>query len=540
MRSIIMPMRTTQSRRPLAGAAASRTARTTVARLLPAAAVVAAGLGLARGAAAQATLPTGFADQLVVGNLSFPTGMAFLPDGRLLFVEQFSARIRLVVNGALAAVDPVATVPNVEAVNERGLLGIAVDPGFPGRPYVYVHYSVNTNLFIRIARFTVVGDLDFTGDGSLTINTATRYDLIANIPDSAPNHNGGTLRFGTDGMLYASLGEDGQGCAAQDTSGLRGVILRLDVSRLPSSGSGPAPRDLITPPGNPFPLGGLDARLLWAFGLRNPFRFHVDPLNGFLFVGDVGPNQWEELDRVPAGGLDFGWPHFEGPDLNDPDCPLTLAATGPIHSYDRSGMTAAVISAGVYRAPAGATVAFPGEYDGDYFFSDYYLGFLRRLKGGGSSWSVAPPVPGQANPDNWATGLGAATDYLVAPDGSLWYCRQQPGDIRRILWTGSVAVPPAAPPAGIATFSAPYPSPSRGAVRFEYSLNRALEVELAILDLGGRVVRRLVDRGPAEARAYHVAWDGRDDRARPLRAGIYRAQLVAGGQRLERRVAIVR
>src|SRR5690349_1924581 len=90
----------------------------------------------ARQASAQpAVLPSGFTDQLLVGGLSFPTGMAFLPDGRLLFVEQFSARIRLLVNGALAATDPVCTVPSVRSGGERGLLGIAVDPGFPARPY---------------------------------------------------------------------------------------------------------------------------------------------------------------------------------------------------------------------------------------------------------------------------------------------------------------------------------------------------------------------------------------------------------------------
>jgi glucose/arabinose dehydrogenase len=321
-------------------------------------------LAVPRAASAQAVLPTGFADQLVVGGLSFPTGIAFLPDGRLLFVEQNSARIRLLVNDALAATDPVATVPNVRIGGERGLLGIAVDPGFPARPYVYVHCNDASALVVRISRFTVGGDLTFTGNGSLTINTATRYDLIASVPDLNSNHNGGTLRFGPDGMLYASFGEDDAGCAAQDTSGLRGVILRLDVSRLPAGGGGPAPRALITPPGNPFANGGLNARLIWAFGLRNPFRFHIDPLNGALFIADVGESQWEEIDRAPAGGLDFGWVRFEGPELHDATCALALPATPPIHYYDRSGTTAASISAGLYRPPAGAARPFPGEYEG--------------------------------------------------------------------------------------------------------------------------------------------------------------------------------
>jgi len=503
-------------------------------------------LGVPRTAPAQAVLPSGFADQLVVGGLSFPTGLAFLPDGRLLFVEQNSARIRLLVNDALAATDPVATVPSVRIGGERGLLGIAVDPGFPTRPYLYVHCNDATALVVRISRFTVGGDLAFTGNGSLTINTATRYDLINSVPDLSSNHNGGTLRFGPDGMLYASFGEDGAGCAAQDTSGLRGVILRLDVSRLPPGAGGPAPRALLTPPGNPFPGGGLNARLIWAFGLRNPFRFHIDPLNGALFIADVGQDTWEEIDRAPAGGLDFGWEHFEGPDLNDPGCALTMPGTPPIDDYAH-GPTGqfAVISAGLYRPPAGAARPFPGEYDGDYFFGDYYLGFLRRLKGSGASWSTAPPAPGQADPDRWATGLQQVSDYAVGPDGSLWFCRQfvnpstPTGEIRRIVRTSAVGVPRPLTAAG-PSFAAPFPSPSADAIYFSYTLSERAEVTLVILDLGGRIVRRLVGPEPQEARAYDRVWDGRDDHGRELPAGIYRAVLMAGGRALERRAVRVR
>ena len=502
-------------------------------------------LAAPRAAPAQAVLPTGFADQLVASGLSFPTGIAFLPDGRLLFVEQNSARIRLLVNDALAATDPVATVPSVRIGGERGLLGIAVDPGFPARPYVYVHCTDAAAFVARISRFTVGGDLAFTGNGSLTISTATRYDLIANVPDIYPNHNGGTLRFGPDGMLYASFGEDGADCAAQDTSGLRGVILRLDVSRLPPGAGGPAQRALITPPGNPFLNGGLNARLIWAFGLRNPFRFHIDPLNGALFIADVGATHWEEIDRAPGGGLDFGWERFEGPVLLDPTCTLTQPETPPIYSYDRFGMSAAVISAGPYRPPAGATRPFPGDYDGDYFFGDYYLGFLRRLKGSGTSWSVAPQAPGQADPTNWGTGLQQVSDYAVGPDGSLWFCRQfvnpstPTGEIRRIVRTSAVGVPRPLSAPGPA-FAAPFPSPSAGAIYFSYTLSEPSDVTLVILDLGGRVVRRLIGPERQEARAYDRVWDGRDDRGRALAPGVYRAVLTAGGRSLERRAVRVR
>lgn len=490
-------------------------------------------------------LPDGFAEELVVNGLELPVGMAFLPDGRLLVVEQKTARIRLVVGDSLAAIDPVTTVPDVRTdFFERGLLGVAVDPGFPVRPYVYVHCNDANAFVVRITRFTVGGDLAFAGNGSLTIDPATRYDVIASVPDNDDRHNGGTLRFGPDGMLYASFGEDHGGCAAQDTSGLRGVILRLDVSRLPPGPGGPPTPDLITPPGNPFPDGGVNARLIWAFGLRNPFRFGIDP-SGVLTIGDVGQLTWEEVDRAPAGGLDFGWSRYEGPALYNASCALTLPDTPPIYAYSRSlAPGAAVICAGAYHAPAGASRPFPSEYEGDVFFSDYYDGYLRRLKGGGDTWGLAPPVPGQPGPGLWAWGLGSVSDYAVGPDGSLWCCRQYvdpyapSGEIVRIVRTANTAVPGAEGPAP--RFAWPYPSPARGTVHLAYTLAEPAEVELAILDLQGRIVRRLVPRAMETARSSVRIWDGRDDRGRALPAGIYLALLTAGGERVERRVALVR
>ena len=199
----------------------------------------------------------------------------------------------------------------------------------------------------------------------------------------------------------------------------------------------------------------------------------------------------------------------------------------------------------LYRPPAGAARPFTGDYDGDYFFSDYYVGFLRRLKGSGASWSIAPRVPGQADPADWATGLKQVTDYAIGPDGSLWYCRQivpggPNGDIRRIVRSGTVDVANAAVASASTSFSTPYPSPSTGAVHLTYVVREAADVELALFDLAGRLVRRLVTRGRAEPGVNSCTWDGRDDAGRALPAGIYRAVLTAGASRLERRAALVR
>jgi len=526
--------------RALPGARTGPTARSFRLALL-----VAIACGAPSSASAQGTVPAGFEDRLILGGLDYPVSMAFLPDGRAFVVEQFSTRVRLIVNGALAATDPVATLPDIQVGGEQGLLGIAVDPRWPASPYVYVHCDRLGTPSIRISRYLVAGDLSFTGNGSLTIDPTSRYDLINDLPDAASNHNGGTVRFGPDGMLYDSMGEDSQPCMAQDDSTLHGVILRLDVTRLPAGSGGPPALSLITPADNPqFTASSPRTRLIWAYGLRNPFRFQIDPLSGTLYIGDVGQNQYEEIDRAPTNSapLDFGWPTFEGPASLTPTCPTRVPPTAPIHFYDRSSFPsgAAVICAGVYRAPGGALNAFPAGYDGDVFFSDYYQGFLRRLKNSGGVWNLAP-APGQPGASDWGQNFAEVSDYQIAPDGALWYCRQavsgQPatGAIRAIATT---AAPPG--PAPIATLAPPYPSPSIGTAGLYYTLTAGARVDLVLYDERGREVRRIVSGEDQPAGSHPYTWDGRDSRGRAAPSGLYFVELRVGGAHLVHRLPFIR
>jgi glucose/arabinose dehydrogenase len=486
----------------------------------------------------QIVVPDGFSDQLLVGGLDAPVGMAWLPDGRLLFIEQNSRRIRLLVNGALASTDPVAVVDDVKTGGERGLLGIAVDPGWPARPYVYVHCDNQSAETIRVSRYTVTGDLGFTGNGALAIGTSSRYDLINDVPDVMSNHNGGTLRFGTDGMLYASFGEDANKCAAQDLD-LHGVILRLDVSRLPAGSGGPPPRALIVPPGNPFPaVPDSNALLVWAYGLRNPFRFQIDPMDNALWIGDVGEDKREEIDRAPMGGLNFGWPIFEGTLTNTTCSGSPTDLVDPVYEYDRSGGTAAVICGGAYRRPSGASSGFPASYEGDVFFNDYYFGFLRRLTPDGSGgWRIADPVPGQASPTNWGSGFQAVSDWSVGPDGALWYVRQSlnfqgtSGQIRKIVaMSGPDTLPVDTLPRSGIEFARPFPIPARGAVNLSYTLSEPARVSLKIYDSRGALVRTLVPDGVQSATRHDVLWLGIDDAGEDVPAGIYYARYVVPGR----------
>lgn len=495
-------------------------------------------------AGSQPVVPAGFIDQPVVSALDAPAGMAFLPDGRLLVIEQTTAIVRLVILSSPVTVSPILTVPEVSTGGEQGLLGIAVDPGWPARSYIYVHYTHTGDARVRISRFLVTGDLDFTAAGNLAISPSSRYDLLVDVPNSASNHNGGTLRFGPDGMLYASFGEDANRCAAQDSVSLRGVILRLDVSRLPPAPGGPAPKALIAAPGNPFAAHpDSNARLVWALGLRNPFRFHIDMPTGDLFIADVGEGTWEEVDLAASGGLNFGWPHREGPASFPQSCADGNSAfVAPIHAYNRSGSPAAIISAGVYRRPASGSDRFPSSYDGNYFFGDYYQGFVRRLVGSGSAWAIAPAAPGQPDALNWGTGIAHVSDWAAGPSGAMWYCKQSndayssgTGEIRRLIFGPGAA--PSPPPVQLL---APFPSPAIGAATLPYDLAVEAVVTLRLYDLRGRLVRTLIGGETRSSGANAEPWDGRDDDGRDAPSGIYIARLGVPGYHVERRLALIR
>lgn len=495
------------------------------------------------------TVPTGFTDQSMAASLNEPVGIAEVPDPpsarprRILFIEQRTGRVGLVIGTTVSTVGVVTGFVNAE--NERGLLGVAVDPGWPARPYLYTHVTDGRfGHFVTISRFTVTGDLANSGTGQLQFSETSRYDVLTFLPDDAPNHNGGTVRFGPDQKLYVSLGDDAKGCPAQDIKVLVGKILRLDVSRLPAGPGGPPPKALIIPAGNPF-LAQPDsnAMLVWTEGLRNPFRFQIDRLTGDLYISDVGELTWEELDRANVGGMDMGWPIYEGPATYS-TCVITPPAplTAPIAYYDHSeGLV--IICGGLYRRPGSGNTSFPAEYEGDVFFHDYYTGFMRRLKGSGTTWAVAPPVAGQPDPQNWATGLDYVSDMLEISDGSLWYARQfvngaaGTGEIRRIVYPGSTGVPVATTDA--VAFSAPRPSPSRGTVTLEWAQPRRDRVRLMVYDLGGRLVRLLENSAVYDAGTHQSIWDGRNDSGLRADPGLYFVRLQVGDTVRQARLTLI-
>ncbi len=320
------------------------------------------------------TLPGGFTESPFATGLNRPAAMEFAPDGRLFVAEQTGA-LRVIKNGSLLPTPFVSLT--VDSSGERGLLGVTFDPAFATNHFVYVYYTVpGASAHNRVSRFTAAGDVAAAGSEDLLLD----LDPLS----TATNHNGGGLHFGTDGKLYISVGENGNGANAQTLANLLGKVLRINPD-------GSIPTD------NPFfaTASGKD-RAIWALGLRNPFTFAVQPDTGLFYINDVGENVWEEIDQGGAG-RNYGWPVHEGV-ANDP------SYTDPIFAYSHNGQNAAITGGTFYQAGA-----FPAFYQGKYFFADFIKGFIR----------VLDPATHQVGP--FADGAASPVDLDVGPDGSLYY-----------------------------------------------------------------------------------------------------------------------
>jgi len=377
--------------------------------------------------ASAAAVPQFFTDALVVGGLSSPRSLDFFPDGRILVVENGGTFV--LVNGTTST--DLATLTGLSTSGEQGLLGVAIDPDFPTRPYVYVHYTTSGSpSYVQVSR------LNFTnasGPGPLGIDLTSKWVLLANMPNVNSNHNGGTVRFGPDKMLYISIGDDaqGSGCTAQNLSFMAGKILRIKVDDTID----PSNRATLAPSDNPFFSDPrVNATLVWAYGLRNPFRFDIDPVTGTLYIGDVGQSSWEEVSVVPSPGSNMGWPYWEGNNsYRGTLCPTDSSfptVVFPVYVYPNPG-GASVIMAALYRGvnyPSDAS--FPPEFDENAFFFDFYSGNLRVLRSpnAGVNWTL---VAG-SDAVNFGTGFQYAPDMQVGPDGALYWVAESTSALRRI------------------------------------------------------------------------------------------------------------
>jgi glucose/arabinose dehydrogenase len=386
--------------------------------------VTATVVALSAAAVAQ-NVPTGFVVDTIVGSgLQAAHDFCFLPDGRVLLANRGGA-VQIWAGGAPVAV---GTVPSVEIGSERGLLGIAADPNFPTNGYIYVWYSSSADAFMHLDRFTCTGDLANPTSTLVSFAGSSRRVVLTSTPDNAFNHNGGSVRFGPDGMLYVSMGDDANSCLAQSTTTSLGCLMRLDVGSLPAGGSTTAPTFSSLDPGtNPLSANSDVSQLVIAHGLRNPVRFEIDQLTGSVYIGDVGQNAVEEYSEYvyPAAGalplVNFGWPWREGNNTyNGCGGSAPAGLTPPIAAVLQSGSGWASVMGGPRYRNQGAQYDFGPAYEGNAFYLDYFAGQVRRLVNTGT-WTAAPAVPGQPNATNWGTNFIGAVSFRQGPDGGIWF-----------------------------------------------------------------------------------------------------------------------
>jgi glucose/arabinose dehydrogenase len=320
----------------------------------------------------------------IAGGLQSPVYVTGAGDGsgRLFIVEQ-AGRIRVVKNGVLLAKPFLDIRSLVASGGERGLLSVAFHPQFKANGVFIVDYTrasttaadVGDTVIARYRASPPTGDVADQRSG----------EALLTIKQPQANHNGGLVKFGPDGLLYIGMGDGGAGGDigsghapqgnGQSLTTLLGKILRIEVNatgryRIPAS--------------NP-DLGPGARREIWAYGLRNPWRFSFDRATGDLYIADVGQNAWEEIDyqlSASKGGVNYGWPAWEDSHRYRSDVTLT-GDTKPIAEYSHAGGQCSVTGGYVYRGARIPALA------GFYIFGDYCAGRLWTLVRFQGAWRLS-------------------------------------------------------------------------------------------------------------------------------------------------------
>ena len=318
-----------------------------------------------------------FALRPVVTGLDQPLFATYVADGSgRLFVVEKPGRIRIVADGQAAATPFLDLTDRVRSSgSEQGLLGLAFPPDYATTGYFFVDYTDASGATV-VARFQATSPDQ--------ADPASEF-VVLTFPQPAVNHNGGMITFGPDGYLWIGTGDGG---AAGDRFGngqnpatFLGKLLRLDVTSDPSV-------PYVIPADNPWVSADWNGQdvidEVWALGLRNPWRFSFDRATGDLWIGDVGQNQYEEVDFVPAGspgGLNFGWPILEATHCYQSASCDPAGTVLPVLEYTHAGHCS-ITGGYVYRGSQ-----YPA-LNGIYFYGDYCSGTIWAATPDGDGWTA--------------------------------------------------------------------------------------------------------------------------------------------------------
>ena len=498
--------------------------------------------GLSPSASAQAikaeNVATGFVRPVFV---TAPTG-----DPDRLFVVEKRGTIRIIKSGVVLATPFLDIQSSVlSSGNEQGLLGLAFPSDYFTTGYFYVYYiRAGGSGISQVARYSVTANPDLADAASEL--------RIYNTSQPFTNHNGGHIEFGpNDGFLYLGLGDGGSandpGNRAQTGTVPLGKMLRID----PTGDDFPGDPSLnyAVPGSNPFVGNPNFLDEIWAYGLRNPWRNAFDRETGDLYIADVGQNAWEEIDFQPAaspGGESYGWRVREGTRCfstsNPNNCNNTSTCSTshvqPIHEYNHStnGFSCSVTGGRVYNGGA-----IPG-LTGTYFFADYCSNQVYSLKYNGAFVTNLTNRTSELNPPIGGGTISAVTAIGKDGVGELYIVKETTSGSNNTIFKivpdpAALDSPQVERPRAFG-MSDGTPNPFTASTQFQVQLDRTGELDVAVYDAAGRLVRTL-RRGVNPAGSVPVEWNGRDVEERPVPAGVYFVRAATRGLSETKRVVLV-